>query len=97
MGITRDTVIELARKELGMKVVERQVPRSELYSSDEVFMTGTAAHLTPVLEIDRRPVNGGRPGPITEQLGQLYGNIIRGNDDRYRSWCTAVSPAKVEA
>jgi branched-chain amino acid aminotransferase len=97
MGITRDTVIELAREELGITTIERQVPRSELYSAEECFMTGTAAHLTPVLEIDHRPVGDGHPGPVTQRLQRLYTDIIHGNNERYSSWCTAVAPAAVEA
>jgi len=97
MGITRETVIELAEKKLGLKTVERQVPRSELYGADEVFMTGTAAHLTPVFEIDRRVIGDGSPGPITRELKNLYTDLIRGNMNEYASWCTPVSPAVVEA
>jgi len=80
-----------------METVERQVPRSELYSSEECFMTGTAAHLTPVLEIDRRTIGSGRPGPITRQLKELYQEIIRGNNEEYRRWCTPVATAAVGA
>ncbi len=97
MGITRDTVMELARRELGIETIERQVPRSELYAAEECFMTGTAAHLTPVLDIDRRVIGNGRPGPITHQLKELYSDIIRGNNERYRGWCTPVAPAVVGA
>jgi branched-chain amino acid aminotransferase len=97
VGITRNTVMELAKRELGVDTIERQVPRSELYSAEECFMTGTAAHVTPVVEVDRRPVGTGEPGPITRQLCELYADIIRGNNVRYRGWCTAVSPSVVEA
>ena len=63
LGITRSTVMEIARNELDMPSVERQVDRSELYAADEVFLTGTAAHITPVIEIDHRAIGGrqGRP------------------------------------
>ena len=64
-GITAATVVELARSELGLETVERQIDRTELYVCDELFMTGTAAHLTPVVEVDRRTVGNGRPGPLT--------------------------------
>ena len=95
VGITRNTLIELAQKEFGIQTVEREIPRSELYSADECFMTGTAAHVTPVIEIDRRAVGTGKPGPITRQLMDLYASIIRGNSDDYHEWCTPVSPAPV--
>ena len=93
-GITAATVIELAASELGVETVERSIDRSELYIADEVFMTGTAAHLTPVIEIDRRRVNGGEPGLLTLALSRLFFNAIRGRNEKYRQWCT---PARVRA
>jgi branched-chain amino acid aminotransferase len=91
-GITAATVVELAANELGIDTVERSIDRSELYIADEVFMTGTAAHLTPVTEIDRRMVKGGEPGPITMELSRLFFDAIRGKSEKYRQWCT---PARV--
>lgn len=88
VGITRDTVITLAREELGVETVERAIDRSELYVAEEVFMTGTAAHITPVVEIDHRPVGDGRRGPITARLQELYFQVIRGKHPKYRHWCT---------
>jgi branched-chain amino acid aminotransferase len=89
-GITLATVIELAQKDLGIEVVERTIDRSEFYVADEVFMTGTAAHVTPVLEVDRRAVGDGEIGPITRQLKETYFNIIYGRDPKYSYWCTPV-------
>ena len=89
-GITADTVVELAAEELGVRTVERPIDRSELYIADEVFMTGTAAHLTPVIEVDRRLVADGDPGPITKQLSALFFDVIRGKNAKYAKWCTAV-------
>jgi branched-chain amino acid aminotransferase len=91
-GITADTVVELARNELGIETVQRQIDRSELYIADEIFMTGTAAHLTPVTEVDRRPVGDGRPGPLTRQLSSIFFDVIRGKNEKYKHWCT---PARV--
>ena len=90
MGITRDTVIKLAENELGLEVIERPVDRSELYTAEECFLTGTAAHLTPVAEIDRRKVGNGEIGEITYKLQQFYSEVIRGNSPKYLSWCTPV-------
>ncbi len=87
-GITAQSVVELARKELGIETVERQIDRSELYVADEIFMTGTAAHLTPVVEVDRRLIGTGRPGPITRSLSDLFFDVIRGKNEKYRHWCT---------
>ena len=88
VGITRDTVMTLARTELGIEVVERDIDRTEIYTADECFMTGTAAHVTPVVELDRRPVGDGKMGRITGELVSLYFDIIKGNNPKYSHWCT---------
>jgi branched-chain amino acid aminotransferase len=89
-GLTMRTVLELAGIEFGIETESRTIDRSELYVADEVFMTGTAAHVTPILEVDRRLVANGDPGPITKQLQSLYFDIIYGRNAKYRSWCTPV-------
>jgi len=90
IGITRDTVIKLARNELGIETIERQIDRSELYLAEECFFTGTAAHITPIAEIDRRKIGNGEIGEITRKLQKIYSDVIRGNNPKYLSWCTAV-------
>jgi branched-chain amino acid aminotransferase len=90
VGITRATIITLAQEELGLQVVERSIDRSELYIADEVFMTGTAAHVTPIYEIDHRPVGTGSAGPITLKLQRLYFAACLGELEQYRSWVTPV-------
>jgi len=91
VGITRDSAIEVAKKELGIETEERLIDRAELYTADECFLTGTAANLTPVSEIDGRKVgeNGGI-GPITKKLQELYFRIIKGDHPDYTGWCTPV-------
>lgn len=89
-GITRDSTIQLAQSELGLEVVERRIRRSELYLADEVFLTGTAAHITPVGHLDSRPIGDGDIGPITTRLRELYLDCIRGNNQDYAHWCSAV-------
>ncbi len=88
VGITRETVMTLARTELGIEVVERDIDRTEIYTADECFMTGTAAHVTPVVELDRRPIGDGKMGRITGELVSLYFDIIKGNNPKYSHWCT---------
>ncbi|TMB99969.1 MAG: branched-chain amino acid transaminase [Chloroflexi bacterium] len=88
VGITRDTVMTLAQEEFAMETVERDIDRTELYTSDECFMTGTAAHVTPVVELDRRPIGNGRMGPVTGRLVDLYFQIITGRNPKYAHWCT---------
>lgn len=89
-GITRSSVIEIAKNELGLETVERRVERNELYIADECFLTGTAAHINPVVEIDRRPVGDGEIGPITKQLQELYRDVRRGKNKAYIHWCIPV-------
>jgi branched-chain amino acid aminotransferase len=89
-GITLDTVMFLAQEEYGLPVGARSIDRSELYIADEVFMTGTAAHVTPILEVDGIPIGDGRIGPITKELQQMYFNIIYGRNPKYLDWCTPV-------
>ncbi len=96
-GITRATIIQLAQAELGIEVVERSIDRSELYLSDEVFLSGTAAHLTPVVSLDCRDIGTGEPGPVSMQLQKLYFDIVVGRNPKYLHWCTAVTPQMVPA
>ena len=89
-GITRDSAITLAKDLLGIEVVERRIRRSELYLCDEVFLTGTAAHITPVGSLDRRPIGKGGVGPITTKLRDAYVEVIKGDNSDYIRWCTEV-------
>lgn len=93
-GITRDTIIQLAEEELGLKVKEDHISRPELYVVDEVFLTGTAAHLSPVVELDNRKIGNGNIGPISKALRDLYFDVATGNNPKYLHWCTAVSAPK---
>jgi branched-chain amino acid aminotransferase len=92
-GITLDTVLQLAEEEFGLRVEHRTIDRSELYIADEVFMTGTAAHVTPVIEVDRIPVGDGRPGLVSKQLQDLYFAIITGRSPKHQEWVTPVYEA----
>lgn len=84
-GITRGSVIEIAR-DLGYGTRERDITRSELYAADEVFMTGTAVEIKPVVEIDSRKIGDGKPGPITRRLQEEFFEITHGRDAKYRKW-----------
>ena len=88
-GITRNAVIELAREQ-GVAVSEERFTRDEMYIADEVFVTGTAAELTPVREIDNRRIGSGKPGPITLALQKRFFAIVRGEDPIHGSWLTRV-------
>lgn len=87
-GITRDTVIRLAREQLGLAVHEKRITRDEVYIADEAFFTGTAAEITPIRELDGRRIGAGRRGPITEKLQGLYFDLVHGRNGLYPEWLT---------
>lgn len=89
-GITRDCVMELARRELRLDVVERPVDRSELYLADEVFLTGTAVGVSPVVRVDHHAVGGGEPGPVASEVRHLYMQAAHGRLADYRNWVVPV-------
>ena len=89
-GITRDSVMTLARDE-GVEVREQTLSRSDLYLADELFFTGTAAELVPIVEVDDRQVGSGKPGDVSRRLVELYGQVTTGRLDRYKSWNELVS------
>lgn len=89
-GITRRTVIELARNELGLTVVERSIDRTETFVCEELFLTGTAAQVTVVAKVDHRPVGNGKMGPITAKLRDLFNDVVHGKVEKYNHWNVAV-------
>jgi branched-chain amino acid aminotransferase len=89
-GITRRTIMELAREELGLEVVERSVDRTEIYLCDELILTGTAAQVTAATQVDHRKIGDGKLGPVAAQLRQLYDDVVRGKMEKYRHWNTPV-------
>lgn len=89
-GITRDCIIRLATEVLDIPVVERMIDRSELYICDEAFFVGTGAQVSPIAEIDRRPIGDGGIGPISKRIQDLYFDVVRGKVEQYRHWCTPV-------
>jgi branched-chain amino acid aminotransferase len=89
-GITRATLMTLLKEELGLTVVERSIDRTELAVADEAFLAGTGAQVVPITRVDHRPIGGGRPGPLTLELRDLYFDVVRGRKPKYRSWCTPV-------
>jgi branched-chain amino acid aminotransferase len=89
-GITRDSIMRLAAWELNLETMERPIDRSELYISDELFFTGTAVALTPIVRVDHHRVGKGTIGPITRGLQQLYFDATRGHLEVYRNWLTPV-------
>jgi branched-chain amino acid aminotransferase len=95
-GITRDTILVLAReraKDLGIEVREQSFTRDDLYLADEAFLTGTAAEVTPVREVDGRAIGSGKVGPVTKALMAAYRDAVRGRDARHREWLAPIGPA----
>ncbi len=89
-GITRSTLLHLAQHELGIPVVEASIDRSELYVADEVMFCGTGAQVAGVVEIDHRPIGGGKLGPITQKLQHQYFDVVRGRVQKFKDWLTPV-------
>jgi len=89
-GVTRDTVMILAREQMGIGTECRGVDRAELYVAEEMFLVGTAAQIAPVTKVDGRLVGDGKPGPITLALQKHYDRVVRGLDPQYRRWVTPV-------
>ncbi len=88
-GITRAGVMEIAR-ELGIKVVERSIDRSELYIGDEIFLCGTGAQISPVIEVDHRPIGSGVVGPVTKRIQERYFSAVQGRAPEYARWLTPI-------
>lgn len=88
-GVTRDSVFKIA-EDSGIKVETRQIDRSELYTADEIFFTGTAAEITPVVEVDGRMIGRGEKGKITGKIAELYRNAATGKVSKYKNWLTQV-------
>jgi branched-chain amino acid aminotransferase len=89
-GITRATIMQLAREELGLQTIERPVDRSELYVADELFLCGTGVQVAAIVTVDRRLVGDGKMGPVVGQIRKLYFDVVRGRVPQYRHWCTPV-------
>jgi branched-chain amino acid aminotransferase len=92
-GITRKTVLTLARERLGLTVIEREIDRSELYFAEEAFFCGTGVQVAAIASVDHRPVGTGTMGPITGAVRDLYFRTVRGDEPRYAAWTTPVYPA----
>jgi branched-chain amino acid aminotransferase len=89
-GITRATVSYLAQEELGVPTVERRLNRTELFTAEEVFLCGTGAEISPVVEVDHRRIGSGQVGPLVQRLQALYYGVVRGENPRYAHWLTPV-------
>ena len=89
-GITRESIIKIAR-DMGITVAEERFSRDDLYIADEAFVTGTAAELTPLREVDNRVIGSGKPGPVTKKLQNAFFAIVHGKDSRYKEWLTPIN------
>jgi branched-chain amino acid aminotransferase len=89
-GYTRDTVMVLARQELGIQTEERSIGRSELYYADEMFLTGTGVQIASVTSVDRRKVGSGEVGPVSLELQRLYFDTVKGRLPKYEKWISRV-------
>lgn len=89
-GITRDTLIRLAKEVMGLEVIERVIDRTELYIADEAFYCGTGAQVSPIVNIDNRDLGDGKVGPISTQLQKLYFDVVKGRVPEYKEWCMPI-------
>jgi branched-chain amino acid aminotransferase len=90
-SITRYTILDIAKNDLDLTSVERDIDRTELYISDEIFLCGTAVEIVPVLSVDKRVVADGEVGPLTNAIKQRYFDIVRGKVDKYKDWILPVN------
>ncbi len=90
VGVTRNTIMELAKDVLGLEVEERAIDRTELYISDEAFYCGTGAQVSPIVKIDNRKLGDGNVGPIAKDLQKLYFEVVKGKVPKYKKWCMPV-------
>lgn len=88
-GITKDSVVKIA-EDLGYQIIEREIPRTEIYFADEVFLTGTAAEITPVISVDNKMIGDGKVGKITRDIKKIYSDITMGKNKKYSKWITSV-------
>lgn len=89
-GITRDTLIQLAKEIMGLEVEERVIDRTELYVADEAFYSGTGAQVSPIVKIDNRELGNGTVGPISKELQKLYFDVVKGRVPKYKKWCMPI-------
>ena len=90
-GITRSTIMELAKNEFGIETEIRKVDRTELYTSDEAFFCGTGAQVSPITKIDHRNIGNGEIGSVSKKLQDLYFDVVRGKKKEYNKWLTAIN------
>jgi branched-chain amino acid aminotransferase len=89
-GVTRQLLMKVIKDELSLDVVERSIDRTELYTCEELFLCGTGAQISPVVEVDRRPVGSGKVGEFTQELQTIYFNAVRGDTPKYKDWTIPV-------
>jgi branched-chain amino acid aminotransferase len=89
-GITRETVIELAREEMGLETVERPIDRSEVYVCSEAFFCGTGVQVAAITQVEHRPIGTGTIGPVVSRLREIYFDVVKGKNPKYRHWCTPI-------
>lgn len=92
IGITRQTIMMLCKNEMGIEVKERSIDRAELYQADEIFVVGTAAEVTPIIELDKRPIGNGKTGTLTSKIKQIYFDLVHNKYPKYNNYITIVKP-----
>ena len=91
VGVTRNTIIEIAKEELGIETIERDIDRTELYIADEAFYCGTGAQVSPITKIDNRKIGNGEVGEISKKIQALYFDVVKNKVEKYSKWCTPIN------
>ncbi|MGD2206939.1 MAG: branched-chain amino acid transaminase [Anaerolineae bacterium] len=89
-GVTRDSIIQLAREQMGMETIERSIDRSEIYICEEAFLCGTGVQIAAITQVEHRPIGTGELGPVVRRLRELYFDVVKNKQPEYRHWCTPV-------
>lgn len=89
-GVTRNTIMEIAKNEFGIETETRKIDRTEIYTCDEAFFCGTGAQVSPITKCDHRNVGNGKIGSISKKLQDLYFDVVKGKHSKYKKWCTPV-------
>lgn len=90
VGVTRNTIIKIAKEKFGLETIERDIDRTELYIADEAFYCGTGAQVSPIVKIDNRKIGTGEVGEISKKIQSLYFDVVKGNVPEYKEWCTPI-------
>jgi branched-chain amino acid aminotransferase len=89
-GVTRDTILKIAKEKWGIEATQRSIDRTELYTAEELFFCGTGAQISPIGSVDKRSIGNGQVGVLTKKIQDLYFKVVKNEIREYESWCTRI-------